>query len=132
MTSFHPEEFVSEQIVPVAGTASTAGMARGEPGLPARFTWRDTEYRVVQTLETWKSSGPCHSGADEIYLRRHWYKVLTDPAAVMTLYFERQANHPHRPKARWWIYTIQRDTATRPDAPRDHPQTLDDAGRSLA
>jgi hypothetical protein len=105
------EEFVSEAMVPVAGTASTAGMARGEPGLPARFTWRGTQYRVVQVIQTWKTSGPCRYGADEIYLRRHWYKVLTDPHAVMTLYFERQTVHPGRPKARWWIYSIQRGAA---------------------
>ncbi len=111
MTSPPQEEFVSEEIVPVAGTASTAGMARGEPGLPGRFTWRQTQYRVVQVLQTWKTSGPCRSGADEIYLRRHWYKVLTDPHAVMTLYFERQAVHPRRPKARWWIYSHQRGPA---------------------
>lgn len=29
------EEFVSERLVPVAGTAQMAGMSRGEPGLPA-------------------------------------------------------------------------------------------------
>jgi hypothetical protein len=123
MAPSHSEEFVSEQILPVAGTGSTAGMARGEPGLPARFTWRDSEYRVIQVLETWKSSGPCRSGANEVYLRRHWYKILTEPAAVMTLYFERQANHPRRPKARWWIYSVHRDTATRPDAPQNLPGT---------
>ena len=109
MTSSQREEFVSEQIVPVAGTASTAEMSRGEPGLPAQFTWRDGQYRVVDILETWKTSGPCRSGAQEVYLRRHWYKVRTEPAAIMVVYFERQANHPRRPKARWWIYSIQYD-----------------------
>jgi hypothetical protein len=109
MASSVHDEFVSEEITPVAKTASTASMARGEPGLPARFTWRHAQYDVVDVQETWKSSGPCRSGGREVYLRRHWYKVRTEPPAVMTLYFERQANHPGRPKARWWIYSIQSD-----------------------
>jgi hypothetical protein len=109
MTKVEREEFVSEEMVPVAGTGSTAGMSRGEPGLPARFRWRGTEYRVADVLEMWKTSGPCRSGASEIYLRRHWYKVRTAPEAIMTVYFERQAKHPGRPKARWWIYSIHRE-----------------------
>ncbi len=100
------EQFISERILPVPGTASTAGMSRGEPGLPAEFTWRDRRYRVLDILQAWKTSGPCRSGADEVYLRRHWYRIRTDPAAVMTLYFQRQAGQPRRPKARWWIYSI--------------------------
>ncbi len=122
------EEFVSEQIVPVPGTASTARMARGEPGLPARFTWRDTQYRVVQVVQTWRTSGPCRSGADEIYLRRHWYKVLTDPHGVMTLYFERQALHPRRSKARWWIYSIQRESAGQANRGQANRQNEDHDG----
>ncbi len=42
------EEFVSEQIVPAAGTFDPAAMAMGAPGLPARFRWRDTEYTVAE------------------------------------------------------------------------------------
>lgn len=101
------EQFVSEPLQPVAGTADPAAMARGEPGLPGRFTWRDEEYHVVRVLQQWKSSGPCRSGSSEIYLRRHWYKLLVEPPLVMTVYCERQAR---RPKARWWIYTIERTT----------------------
>jgi hypothetical protein len=41
------EEFVSEAIVPVAGTFDAGAMSRGEPGLPARFTWRDKIYTVA-------------------------------------------------------------------------------------
>ena len=101
------EEFVSEEMKPVKATADTASMARGEPGLPARFVWRDREYRVAGVIETWKTSGPCKSGAKEIYLRRHWYKILTDPPMIMSVYCERQPKLPKRPKARWWIYTVE-------------------------
>lgn len=117
MSTDGAEQFVSEQLVPVPGTGAAAGMARGEPGLPRRFTWRGEEYEVLGVLQQWKSSGPCHHGASEVYLRRHWYKILTQPHAVMTVYFERQANHPKRPKARWWIYSIHRA-----DTPTTHPR----------
>ncbi len=94
------EQFISEQVLPVPGTASTAGMSRGEPGLPARFTWRDRQYRILDILQTWKTSGPCRSGGDEVYLRRHWYKVRTEPPAVMTLYFQpRRASRAVRRRA---------------------------------
>lgn len=106
------EEFVGEELVPVAGTAEVAGMSRREPGLPQRFTWRGTEYSIVGVIEQWKSHGPCRSGGGEVYLRRHWYKILTDPPAVLTIYFERQARTAKRPKARWWIYS--RAKADRP------------------
>ncbi len=42
-----------------------------------------------------------------MYLRRHWYKVLTDPPAIMTICCDRQAKNRKRPKARWWVYTIE-------------------------
>ena len=42
-----------------------------------------------------------------MYLRRHWYKVLTDPPMIMTIYCDRQAKNRKKPKARWWVYTIE-------------------------
>ena len=100
------EEFVSEEMTPVAGTADTAAMARGEPGLPGRFMWRGDEYGIAGVIEKWKTSSPCSHGSGEVYLRRHWYRILTDPPAVMTVYCQRQARNRRRPKARWWIYTV--------------------------
>ena len=100
------EDFVCEEILPAAGTFDAAGMSRGEPGLPARFAWRKTEYRLAGVRRQWKTSGPCHSGSDEVYLRRHWYEVLTDPPAVLTIYCDRQAKDRKRPKRRWWVYSV--------------------------
>jgi hypothetical protein len=100
------QEFICEEIAPVAGTADVAGMARGEPGLPARFAWRGQEYRIAGLIRQWKTSGPCRSGGRKVYLRRHWYEVLTDPPRRMTLYCDRQAKNRKRPKARWWAYTV--------------------------
>ena len=102
------EEFVSEPIQPVAGTFDPAGMARGEPGLPQRFVWRDTEYSVAAVLEVWKEDGPCHHGSGEKYLRKHWFKILTDQGPRMTIWFERQARSKRQSKARWWLYTVDR------------------------
>ena len=102
----NPEQFVGEELKPAPGTANVAAMSRGEPGLPESFTWRGKQYRVAGVISTWKSHGPCKSGGGEKYLRRHWYKILTEPPAAMTIYFERQARTQKRPKARWWIYSI--------------------------
>ena len=82
-------------------------MARGEPGLPKRFTWRDTQYQVASVIRQWKTSGRCRNGGSEMYLRRHWYKIITDPLMIMTVYCDRQAKNRKRPKARWWVYTIE-------------------------
>ncbi len=103
----YKEDFVCEALTPVAGTGDVARMARGEPGLPKLFTWRGQEYRIAGVIRTWKTSGPCRSGSSEMYLRRHWYKILTDPPMIMTIYCDRQAKTRKRPKARWWIFTIE-------------------------
>jgi hypothetical protein len=102
------EEFVSEPIKPVAGTFDTAGMTRGEPGLPGRFVWRQQEYAVAEVLQAWKESGPCRSGGPEQYLRKHWFKIRTDDGLEMTVYFERQARTKRQAKNRWWLYTINK------------------------
>jgi hypothetical protein len=102
------EEFVSEPIMPVAGTFDTTGMTRGEPGVPGRFVWREKEYAVLDVLEAWKESGPCRSGGSERYLRKHWFKVRTNNGLEMTMYFERQARTKQQSKKRWWLYTIKK------------------------
>jgi len=106
------DEFIGEPVFPAPGAFDTEGPSRGEPALPRRFTWRGRGYRVVALLGAWKSDGPGRGGLRR-YLRRHWFRVLTEPPAVMTLYFDRQARHRKRPKARWWLYT----RAPAPDPP---------------
>jgi hypothetical protein len=97
------EEFISEPIVPATGSADTSAMSRGEPGLPHEFTWRGKSYTVAHRLETWKTSTPDRG---ELYLRRHWFRIVTVTGERMTLYCERQAKNAKKPKARWWIYSI--------------------------
>ncbi len=101
------EAFVGDEILPKAGTFDTAAMAVGLPGLPAVFTWRSTEYTVAAVLQTWKSSSPCKSGAKEMYLRKHWYRIRTTTGEVMTLYFNRQPVRSGRSKKdRWVLYSM--------------------------
>ena len=100
------ERFVSEKIEPVAGTMDRAGMARGEPGLPKRFVWRDQEYTVGEVLETWKETSGCKTGSDEHYVRKHWFRLRTTDGTEMTLYFDRQARSKRQRKSRWWLFTV--------------------------
>ena len=99
------EEFVSEPIVPVAGTFDATGMTRCEPGLPSRFVWREQEYTTADVLEAWKETGPCRSGGAEQYLRKHWFNIRTDDGLEMTIYFESQPRGKN--KTRWWLYTVK-------------------------
>jgi hypothetical protein len=99
-----PEQFISESISPVPGTADAAAMTRGEPGLPGAFVWRGEEYRVEAVLEKWKQADA--RDCNEKYTRKHWYRVRTTSGDVMTLYFLRQASSAKRPKARWFLYSL--------------------------
>ena len=101
------ETFISEAIEPIEGSFDARGMARGEPGLPGRFFWRDKEYTIARVLEQWKESGPCKHGSSEIYLRKHWFKVQCTNGMEMTLYFERQPRAKSQTKKRWWLYTLK-------------------------
>jgi hypothetical protein len=100
-------ELICEPIRPVGASFDPAGMVRGEPGLPQRFTWRDTEYAVADVLERWKDTGPCHSGSDERYVRKHGYRIRTTDETEMKLYFERQARSARDRKQRWWLHSVK-------------------------
>jgi len=100
------DEFICEAIKPVAGTMDTVAMARGEPGLPGEFIWRDQEYAVAAVLEKWKETSPCRSGSPERYVRKHWFRIRTADGAEMKIYFERQPRSARERKTRWWLYTV--------------------------
>lgn len=99
------EEFISEPIVPEPGSADIRSMAIGEPGLPARFTWRERIFDVKAVVQQWKTSSR-EGGTGRLYLRRHWYTILTGSGEQMTIYCERQARSRRQAKSRWWLYTI--------------------------
>lgn len=100
------EEFIAEAISPVPGALDTAGMTRGEPGLPRRFTWRGREYAVAEVLSRWKETGPCRHGSPELYVRKHWFQVRTQDGSVMKLFFERQPRSAREKSRRWWLHTV--------------------------
>ena len=103
----NPEpRFVSEAIDPVAGGGETRAMVRGEPGLPAGFVWRGTEYRVAERLEIGKTTG---LDMGEAYVRRHTFRLRMDDDSVWNVYFLRQppkASRAAKPK-RWYLKTIE-------------------------
>jgi len=99
------KEFVSEPVIPVAGSFDTSSMTTGEPGLPARFAWRGAEYEIARVLEKWKTTGPCRHGSGEQYVRRHWFRVETTDQCVMELYFDRQPRSRQKMQ-RWWLATV--------------------------
>ena len=101
------DEFVGEAVAPVKGTMDTRGMTRGEPGIPAAFTWRGRQYAVAAMLERWKTTGDCTSGSGEQYVRKHWFRIRTRSGDEMTLYFERQSRSSRERKKRWWLYSIR-------------------------
>ena len=106
--------FVSEPLEPVPGTADASAAARGEPGLPARFRWRGAEYRVAGIVRTWKTTGPCRNGSSEVYLRRHWYEIVTEPRAVLSVYCQRQAKSSRGVAPRWFVYATHEDGLAAP------------------
>ncbi len=105
------EKFYSESIVPAEGTMGVKMMARGEPSLPRAFDWQGVRHRILEIQATWKTSSREGGRRDgELYLRRHWYRVKTDTGWVATIYCDRQARRPKRPKARWWIFSAEKSS----------------------
>lgn len=100
-------EFVSEPIRPDAGTFDAVAMARGEPGLPAGFTWRGKHYAIVRQIEAWKESQPCDHGSGERYYRKRCFRVRVDTGETMRLYALRHVRNGANPKARWWLFGIE-------------------------
>ena len=43
----------------------------------------------------------------ELYVRKHWFEVLTDSGETLKIYFERQARSRNA-RARWWLFSIDK------------------------
>jgi len=107
MTADAKQEFVSEAIKPVVGTADVNAMTTGGPGLPREFIWRGETLGIAAVLRTWRDTGPCKHGSSEQYVRKHWFEVRTTCGRKAQIYFERQPRSRSKTK-RWWLYTIDR------------------------
>ncbi len=119
------EEFVSEPISPVDAGFDTAGMSRGEPGLPCSFAWRDDQYDIVEVLEQWKESAPeGHRAGAEVYLRRHCWTLRMSDNAIWRIYFARQSPSRGSQAPRWFLLTRQAVEPTNRPAtpPRPNPR----------
>jgi len=101
-----PEEFISEAIKPVTATFDTNRMKAGEPGLPREFVWRGQKFRVKDVVRSWRKTGPCIHGSKEMYVRRHFYEIVTDSGEKMKIYFDRQPLKGRVKAARWWLFSI--------------------------
>lgn len=99
-------QFVSEPLLPAGDSFDTVTMAAGGPGLPARFQWRGQECQVARVLDTWRSTDSCRYGANEQYVRKHWYRIVTTAGQEMELYFDRQPRRGESPRRRWWVATV--------------------------
>jgi len=100
------ERFVSEPIEPVVETCDTTRMSQGEPGLPRKFVWRGRPVEISAVSRSWHETGPCRHGSDEMYVRKHWYEVVTTEGSIMKIYFDRHGR-PGRKVARWWLFTVE-------------------------
>ena len=106
MTTTGPQ-LISEPLEPQPGAFNASVMARGKPGLPYGFSWRNQKMVLVEVLKHWKESGPCRHGSSERYVRKHWYKIRTGNHQIATLYFDRQTHSTSQKKRRWWLYTLE-------------------------
>ena len=110
MKTYPGDDFVGQGLVPIGHSFDAAAMATGAPGLPQHFSVGSREYHLAEVLDTWKESGPCRHNAGkstEMYLRKHWYRIVTTDGVEMSVYFERQAKRGASPKKRWWAYSMK-------------------------
>jgi phosphoribosylglycinamide formyltransferase-1 len=98
-------KFISEPITPDASFDAGA-MARGEPGLPEKFRWRQRDLVVAEVLESGRAYGDCKHGSGERYLRKHSFRVRTVDGLVLQIYFQRTLGKA-RASARWWLQSME-------------------------
>ena len=102
-----PASFVSEAITPLDQSFDTSAMARGEPGLPQLFRWRDKDYQIAEVLQRWKVHGPCAHGSGERYLRKHAYRVRTTDGSILQISFQRSFGRgKFQARRRWWVLSV--------------------------
>jgi len=106
------ETFISEAIEPSSedgGAAfDAAAMARGEPGLPVAFRWRDQVYTVRRVIRRWKASGPeVGRLKGQVYLRRHCFELAMSDGAIWNVYFLRHAPRGGGATRRWFLYSMR-------------------------
>lgn len=79
-------------------------MGRGEPGLPQAFEWRGRRYDVASVESSWKGHG---TDRGDVYVRRHWYDIVTACGQRMRIYFDRNPGRAGSKRSRWWLYSVE-------------------------
>jgi hypothetical protein len=117
-------DLISELLKPDRSSFDAAAMARGIPGLPTGFTWRERHYAIAELLESWKQSEPCDHHSGERYYRKHFYRFRVDTGEVWTVYALRHVKRGENPRNRWWLYTVEPvdQSAARNGSSRDRPK----------
>lgn len=95
---------VFEEVTPEGGGFDANAMARGEPGVPTRFRWRDRVYEVAEVLGTRREVSRADAGAGA-YVRRHVVTLLTTTGERMELSGAR-GPRGGRASACWMLRTI--------------------------
>jgi hypothetical protein len=99
------EQFIGENIKPLADSFDTRLMTQGIPGLPHEFIWRKEKVLVNSVLKSWRTTGCCRHGSGEQYARRQWFEVQTNHG-LMKIYFDRGS--PGRTKEMGWrIFSLK-------------------------
>ncbi|MCZ7592084.1 MAG: DUF6504 family protein [Kiritimatiellae bacterium] len=106
------EQFISEEIKPVAEGLDFSLSAPGEPALPMKFRWRDEVIEIAELLSKEKVTGPCTHGSGERYVQKHCYDIRTKNGRRMRIYFDRTHASKRNPKKRWWLFSIVTDDAS--------------------
>src|ERR1051325_1004424 len=96
-----PPEFVSEPITPDAATFNAKAMARGEPGLPAGFTWRGQHYRIAELLPSGKHAEAWTPPGGNQYYRKLFFEARPAPGEQVTLYAVRHTKPGESKRKRW-------------------------------
>jgi len=108
------EEFISEVIKPLPEELDLSQSSPGEPALPRKFYWRKETVEIAEVVRKWKSSSPCVHGSGDLYVRRHWYEIMTTDGREMKIYFDRNTKPLRNAKRRWWMFS--QTIRTKPNA----------------
>ena len=125
-------ELVSEPIVPQAGSFDTGAMGRGEPGLPAAFTWARTDlphHAARVRVEGVSREGASRGRGSCICVgiaTACWSTTGRSGSSKLT----RQASPGQNPRRRWFLYALDsptppRDATTEPPGPTNHGMPRD-------
>ncbi|MBD3299311.1 MAG: hypothetical protein GF341_11690 [candidate division Zixibacteria bacterium] len=86
--------FIGEKI-----TVETTGTVKQ----PVRFTWRDTDYEIVEIIQNWQDWGFSSAAPSRNWMtRRHrnYFRVCTNTGDIFEIYLDRSK----APDSGWYLY----------------------------